>query len=406
MRVVCIFTLLLFMLAVQTHGATGDDKNDLTTFLRTRDSSISSYAVSVKHAHTEISLDRYDQIKGLLGTLAEEDSRDEDMVELAARIMQGITPDRELNWRQTRNLQDGVRFKAVTSSGGQELTVEQYDGESYLRFQPEQENKQVDIYPEVRPVARWDFEDLNVTLRGMLKKEVLSFKEDEERSALTFGAPEGGRYSVYAEFNRRDAALRYIRFDRDKQAYDERWSMYHRQVDGYEIPQVIFRLRRTRDGATGKEFCRVWCYVVENVEINRAISDKELEVSGIPPWAVVIDHREDPPRTSYAVDTPRVILRDEMMLSALEKTDDGGRMRSGERQPSKAGDSDTNEGGKVSKQRPGAYESLHPTASAGKQENRGGSNTKLAAAVLLGCVGAGLAVIYVVVTKGKSSTRA
>ena|GEM_PF-5577027 len=406
MRVVCIFTCVLLMLPVRAYGAVGDDKNDLTTLLRARDSSISSYAVSVKHSHTEISLDRYDQIKGLLGTLAKTDPRDEDIAELGARIMQVITPERELNWRQTSNLQDGVRFKSVTSRGGQELTIEQYDGESYLRFQPEQENKQVDLYPEVRPIVRWDFEDLNVTLREMLKKEVLSFEQDEERSALTFGSQEGGRYGVYAEFNRRDAALRYIRFDRDKQAYDERWPMYHRQVDGYPIPQLIFRLHRTRDGATGKEFYRVWCYVVENVEINREIGDEELEVRGIPPWAVVIDHREDPPRTTYAVDTPGVILRDEIMLAALEKTGEGGRSRSDERQLSKAADSNTSEAGKVPEQAPRAHESLHPTASAQKQEDTGNRNTKLVLAVLLGCVGAGLAVIYVFVKKGRPNPKA
>lgn len=297
---VYVYILIAVSSQIPLFGA--ENSNDLLELLRAKDSSVLSYALSVKFTSIDMDPNRYAEVRNLLNLVGTQDIQDANMLQFSAGIMQKLVPRAKVWWGNVTNLQRGQLFKTIHSFDGEESVVQQYDGQRYMHYQPDAQTKQVDIYPEVQSEVRWDFEELNITLKKLLNKELMSYKEHENSSSLTFAITENHSKIVYAEFDE-DAALKYLRCDKNGQLFAERWYLCHQEVDYHFVPRVIFSIRRSQDDY------EISCIVVEDVEINGEITDSDLEVSNIPPWAVVVDHHQDPPLVTRAIDAPHVILR-------------------------------------------------------------------------------------------------
>ena len=311
----CILSLFLMLVLTQFLGAIS--ANDLMQLVRTRDSSISDYSVSTKHISFNISTNEYTKAKDLINSLADKQFVEgEDTLHIVEELLKKVDPDRSFQWQESKHLQSGDRFMS-RNFWGNETTIHSYDGQQYMLYNPDAEDHQLDIYPEIQAFKLWDFEALNITLKRLLEFPPASIHNEENATRLTIITSKEWNIKVHLKFDE-EATLKHIYSEHEiAEFFVDKWFLFHRKAGDYPVPRIIVSLHKKSN-----KYCKINCLVIEDLKINAGISEKDLKIQDVPLWATVVDHHHDPPKISNVIDSQRIILRDEVMLDDLEITEE------------------------------------------------------------------------------------
>ena len=286
------------------------NESDFMDFMEAIDSSISSYDIKLHKAHFYIEISDYEKFTNEIEKLRDINTNDVNLLQITDEFISEWCDD--IMWTEKQYLQNNELFKESSSSEeGSKGDIKVYDGQIYRKYS--KHNEQLDIYPDIPPIAHTNFESLGITTKGLLENYNLdSFRESKEGYDCTFSLKEDEFRITNYEYDKSLRRLRSHTKINNKSVLDNRWLFYN-EIDNYSIPGVKFDIN------IFKERCSVYCYVIEKVDINCRMEDKDFDINynEIPPWALVIDHRQEPYTVEQLVDYPNIILRDEVMLNDL-----------------------------------------------------------------------------------------
>lgn len=301
---------LLFTLSLYVSPLWAVNKDDFLSFCESRDNSIKSYSVEIHKGHLDINLEDYDAFVDSIAQLEHMQIDNVNPMQLVDNIAGKW--NKKIGWVNKKMIQKEERFKEITSfSEGGRYDVRLYDGQIYRVYQ--KKDGQLDLHPEIPPIVHLDFDYLGITSKQLRNRgDVISYSETGEGCEISFPITKDNSRIINQKYDS-DLNIRKSCFFRNgKLGRDSRW-LFYRQVEGYSIPRlnIVFNLYKDR--------CSIFCYIIENVEINCQLTDEDFVIGEMPPWTLVVDRRQKPYTVKQLMQYPHEILRDEIMLGELTK---------------------------------------------------------------------------------------
>lgn len=302
-KLLMVLTMLSFI-----SGLWADSESDLPRFLEARDNSITSYDITMRQAHFNIELDDYEAFRRSVKGIEGRTTGDMDPLQVAEELVHRW--GKEIAWCERQMLKRNERFKEVVSSlDGRFTNTDAYDGELYRSYS--KHNGQLDIYPDIPPVAHASLDRLGLVTRGIREQNrLISVEEHEQGPRCTFSPPKDDSCVLTMQYDR-EFNLRQLCNLLDGETTAEDMYLFHREADGYSVPQLRININVFKDR------CSVYCWVVEDTRINCRLSDEDLSIGEMPLWTLVMDRRHVPPVQRQLIDYPHEILTDERMLGGL-----------------------------------------------------------------------------------------
>ncbi len=278
-----VLAVLLVCLNAPGIAASG---NDLATFLKARDGTVSDYSISTREAVFSVDDALLATITQRLDSLGAPNTTQE-MIETAVEeIIEMLSGKQTQVWVKSIVHRRGKQFKSVRSTDNDRL-IQQYDGSRYVFFDPASTQQQADIYAKPQPNVVFDFEYLSITLDRPTQLPVMEESSSDDHFFLKILVDEKSRKTASLTFNR-EFALKYVLIEKEGQPFGKKWLYGHSEVGDLQVPTVVCMLSELGDTH------ELQLVFIDKVTINEGISENDLALK-IPPSALIVDHRVHPP---------------------------------------------------------------------------------------------------------------
>ncbi len=288
---------------------------DVLNALRARDATVSSFRASLVSAELDEDMGQLDKVgfeRLREAILTFKYQTAEDVQGVVAELMRQHKKNKEqIQWEQVAVVQREEEFKFARSVPESPQTkfirvIRQYNGSRYVHYLPSGSQKQLDLWdrpPSLYP--EYSTEDLNITLRILTTLNPASITRTEKPLAFSFLSPltpKETKVVVHMRFDDQ-LALQYMRAHCETLGCTNEWWYFGHAIDqGVPVPKMIF------EAAIDNGRHSVKVIIIKESQINPKVSDDELSLGSVPPWALVVDHRQTPFKTYKLIESPETIF--------------------------------------------------------------------------------------------------
>ena len=294
----CVGAVLAFLAVScgsQTSQAnvTGAELEKTLAKIKERDSSIESYHIQGRRLYLNLPYDEWAAVEAAINDLKAVPA--DEVEQRFFDLCRGLQNYKK-NWAKVEGYGSGERLKYEVSYAGEPFSRKQFTGSEYRVYHPITVQRQLDIYPAEKQVhIPLQLSDLGVNLENLLEYDVTQWMMKKDRQTIQFKVSSRGFTTIELDEN---LILRHLFLDSGGERQFDKWYFGCVSTGKWYCQRMTVRVDQ-EDCSFG-----VKINIIDELEINPEVTEEQLDVGLLPPWTLVVDHREKPVNVAQLVDRP------------------------------------------------------------------------------------------------------